>query len=104
MLNFADKGVYSLVPKCKKKNSFSLSQIISKKRQTFILFNLVFFLRKKLSFSRKTFVYSHEIKCKLHSIFYLFYFLYNQLPMKIVFTSFYKIYYKENTKNHTPNF
>jgi len=35
--------------------------------------------------------------------FSLFHFLHNQKPMKIVFTSSYKIYSKENTKNYTPN-
>ena len=33
----------------------------------------------------------------------LFHFLHNQYPMKIVFTSSYKTYSKENTKNYTSN-
>ena len=36
--------------------------------------------------------------------FALFHFLYNQLPMKIVFTSSYKTYFKDNTKNYVTNY
>jgi len=32
-----------------------------------------------------------------------FNFLHNQYPMKIIFTSFYKTYFKGNTKSYTPN-
>jgi len=72
------------VSKCKKKKLISLSQNASKKRQTFILFNLFIFKnpsfpRKTFFFKeRKTFVYSHEIKCKLDLILFLFHFLHNQ--------------------------
>jgi len=36
--------------------------------------------------------------------FTLFYFLYNQLPTKIVFTYSYKTYFKDNTKNYVTNY
>jgi len=31
-------------------------------------------------------------------------FLYNQLPMKNIFTSSYKTYFKDNTKNYVANY
>jgi len=40
----------------------------------------------------------------VHSICSLFHFLYNQLPMKIVFASFYKTYFKDNTKNYVTSY
>ena len=36
--------------------------------------------------------------------FALFHFLYNQLPMKIVFTPSYETYFKDNTKNYVTNY
>jgi len=45
-----------------------------------------------------------EIKSKIHSICCLFYFLNNQQPMKISFTSSYKTYFKDNTKNYVTNY
>jgi len=77
-----------------KNNSFSLSQIINKKDQ--LLSYLICFF-KKLSFPK-------EVKCKVHSICSLFHFLYNQLSMKIIFTSSYKTYFKDNTKNYVTSY
>jgi len=36
--------------------------------------------------------------------FFFLFFSYNQLPMKIVFTSSYKSYFKDNTKNYVTNY
>ena len=72
----------------------------------FILFNLLllfFFYKKSHLFQEKLFIYSHKIKRKLHSIFSHFHFLHNQWPMKIIFTSSHKTYFKENTKSNILN-
>jgi len=69
-------NIYFLCPNVHAKILIFFVPKYKQKIQIFILFNLVF--KKKSSFPIKTFVYSHEIKCKLHSIFSLFYFLLNQ--------------------------
>jgi len=48
----------------------------NQKKKFYFLFNLVF--SKKIYFLRKTFTYSYEIKCKLHSISTFFNFFHNQ--------------------------
>jgi len=65
------------------------------KKPTFIVFNYV--ISKNHLFQRK-------IKCKLHSICSPFHFLYNQELIKIVFTSSYKTYFKDNTRNYVTNY
>ena len=55
-------------------------------------------------FFQKNYLFQRKIKCKVHSICSLFHFLYNQLPMKIVFTYSYKTYFKDNTKNYVTNY
>jgi len=39
-----------------------------------------------------------------NSIYCLFHFFNNQQPMKIIFTSSYKTYFKDNTKNYVTNY
>ena len=53
---------------------------------------------------QKDYLFQRKIKCKVHSICSLFHFFYNQLPIKIVFTFFYKTYFKGNTKNYVTNY
>ena len=81
--NYKQKKLIFLVPNYKQKGPF------------FIIFNYVF---------SKNYLFQGKIKCKVHSICSFFYFLYNQLPMKIVFTSSYKTYFKDNTKNYVTNY
>ena len=50
------------------------------------------------------YLFQGKIKYKVHSIFPLFYFLNNQQPIKIDFTSCYKTYFKNNTKNYVTNY
>ena len=52
-------------------------------------------------FFQKIIFSKEKLNAKVHSIcsFFFFHFLYNQLPIKIVFTSSYKTYFKNNTKN-----
>jgi len=83
VLNYKQKKFIFFVPNYKQK------------RPIFIIFNYVF---------SKNHFFQRKIKCKVHSIFSLFHFLCNQLPMKIVFTSFYKTYFKDNTKNYVTNY
>ena len=52
----------------------------------------------------KNYLFQRKIKCKVHSICSLFHFLNNQQPMKIIFTSSYKTYLKNNTKNYVTNY
>ena len=83
------------VSKYKQKKLIFFVPNYKQKRLTFIVFNYVF---------SKNYLFQRKIKCKVHSICSLFYFLYNQLPMKIVFTSSYKTYFKDNTKNYVINY
>jgi len=52
----------------------------------------------------KNYVFQRKIKCKVHLICSLFHFFNNQQPMKIIFTSSYKTYFKDNTKNYVTNY
>jgi len=83
------------VPNYNKKKPFYLSQITSKKDQ---LLSYVIMFFQKIIFSKGKL----NAKCIQFALF--FYFLYNQLPMKIVFTSSCKTYFKDNTKNYVTNY
>jgi len=83
------------VPNYKQKKLIFFVPNYKQKRPTFIIFNYVF---------TKNYIFQRRIKCKVHSICSFFYFLYNQLPMKIVFTYSCKTYFKDNTKNYVTKF
>ena len=102
----------------RKKTSWNITNVVLHK-----LFFILFFIekstpsvlnykQKKLIFfvpnykQKKTnnYLFQRKIKCKVHSICSLFHFLNNQQPMKIVFTSSYKTYFKNNTKNYVTNY
>ena len=82
------------VPNYKKKKLIFFVSNYKQKRLTFIIFNYVI---------SQNYLFQKKIQCKVHSIWSLFHFLYNQLPMKIVFTFSYKTYFKDNTKNYVTN-
>ena len=82
------------VPNYKKKKLIFFVSNYKQKRLTFIIFNYVI---------SQNYLFQKKIQCKVYSIWSLFHFLYNQLPMKIVFTFSYKTYFKDNTKNYVTN-
>jgi len=83
------------VPNYKQKKLIFFVPNYKQQKPTFIIFSYIF---------SKNYLFQRKIKCKVHSIWSIFHFPCNQLPMKIVFTFSYKTYFKDNTKNYVTNY